>query len=375
MRETISRFSNQSCTSPCCTSRRGFLVGAMAATSALAIPGAVRAQMPAQTAVPAASIAAIGRRQVVDVHHHFVPPAYLRGAHDVLAQTGAFDFPPYAHWTPEATLAEMDRNNVATAMLSISTPGVWFGDSAAGRSLARTCNDYGASLVADHPGRFGLFAAIPLPDTEGSLTEIAYAMDQIHADGIGLMTSYGDKWLGDPSFRPVFEELNRRSAVVFVHPASPACCSNLMPTVQPSQLEFPTDTARTILSLLYGSVFRDCRNIRFIFCHNGGTLPVLVGRIVQLGHTPSAAKLVPPDTIPAELARHFYETANSANRASIGAMRQLVPVSQMLFGSDYPYVPVGATENGLLDVGLTPADLQAIFRENAVQLLPRLSRA
>jgi predicted TIM-barrel fold metal-dependent hydrolase len=353
----MARFGIPSCL--CCLPRRGFLAGA----AALAMPAIARAD----------SIPAVANRQIVDVHHHFVPPAYVKAAGDLVASSMLF--PPYAHWTPQATLDEMDRNNVGTAILSIATTGVWFGDVAQSRTLARLCNDYAAEQVQAHPGRFGLFAAVALPDVEGSLAEIAYAMDTLKADGIGVITSYDGKSLGDPAFRPVMEELNRRKAVVFVHPADPLCCVKLDPNVAPSMLEYPTDSTRTILSLLYSRTFETLPDIRFIFAQNGGTLPMLVGRIMQLGHQPSSAKLVPPDSIPATLARYYYETANSANRASMGAVMQMAKPENMLFGSDYPYVPVGATAGGLMTIGLGAPEIQAILRDNAVRLLPRLQSA
>jgi predicted TIM-barrel fold metal-dependent hydrolase len=158
---------------------------------------------------------------LIDVHHHFVPPFYLADNRDrITAAGGGRINPAYLNWTPEQAIAAMDKQGVATAVLSPSTPGVWFGDSQTAAQTARRVNEYAADLARNHPGRFGRFAAIPLPDTDGSLREIDYAFSVLKADGIGLLTSYSDKWLGDAAYLPVFEELNRRKAVVFVHPTT-----------------------------------------------------------------------------------------------------------------------------------------------------------
>src|SRR5262249_50727158 len=147
---------------------------------------------------------------------------------------------PMPGWTVEHSLEDMDKGGTTTAMISITTPGLWFGDANVSRKLARMCNDYGAKLVAGHPTRFGHFAAVSLPDIDGTLKEIEYAFDTLNADGIALFTSYGNKWLGDPVFDPVFEELNRRKAVIFVHPTSPGCCTNLVPMQNDSEIEYGT---------------------------------------------------------------------------------------------------------------------------------------
>ncbi len=203
----------------------------------------------------------------------------------------------------------MDKAGVATAMLSVMQPGVWFGDDEQGRSLARRCNDYAAQLVKDHPGKFGMFATIPLPDTEGSLKEIEYGLDVLKAGGIALMTSYYDKYLGDPAFLPVFEELNRRKAVVYVHPNTPDCCKALVKGMPVGTIEYATDTTRTISSLIFGeagTAFK-CPDIRFIWSHSGGTLPFLTGRLIRLARDRKDARM-PDGPIPI-LKRYNYEIA------------------------------------------------------------------
>jgi predicted TIM-barrel fold metal-dependent hydrolase len=228
-------------------------------------------------------------------------------------------------------------------------------------------------MAKDYPGRFGLFAAVPLPDTDGSLRELAYALDSLKADGIGLVSNYDDQWPGDPAFAPVFEELNRRRAVVFIHPTAPSCCSHLMPGIAASTVEFLFDTSRAILSLLVSGTFSRFPDIRFIFCHAGGTMPVLAARANAFveRHKDIAERV--PTGVPAELKKLYYDVANSVNPSSMAALMNLVPMSQLLFGSDFPYVPCSVTANGLDHFGLSASDLSAVNRENAVRLFPRLN--
>jgi predicted TIM-barrel fold metal-dependent hydrolase len=173
----------------------------------------------------------------------------------------------------------MDRNGIELAVISLSTPGIWFGDPQRARDAARRCNEYSADLARRYPGRFGRFAAIPLPDIDGSLREIEYACDVLGAEGLGILTSYGDRWLGHPGYAEVFDEMNRRSTVVFAHPTTPTCCQNLLPNVAPLMAEVPQDTARAIINLLVTGTLHRNPNIQFVFAHAGG-VAVLAGRIV-----------------------------------------------------------------------------------------------
>jgi predicted TIM-barrel fold metal-dependent hydrolase len=250
-------------------------------------------------------------------------------------------------------------------------PGICFANVQAARTLARKCNEYSAQLVRDHPGHFGFFAAVPLPDTEGSLREIAYALDVLKADGIGLMTSYGDKWPGDPAYAPVFEELNHRKTVVYFHPTGPNCCRDLMPNIPYMFTEVLHDTTRAVTSLLFTGSFERFRDIRFIFSHAGGTLPMVAGRIARQSSNMKSLAEKLPNGVEYELKRLHYDIAGSANPPAMAALMKLVPTSQILFGSDYPWVRIGATAGGMTNLGLSPADLQAIGRENAIVLLPR----
>jgi len=305
----------------------------------------------------------------IDVHHHHTPPPYL-------AAITARNVPgPVRDWTPEKSIADMDQAGVATAITSITTPGVWFGDSAPARRLARECNEYAARLVADFPGRFGMFAVMPMPYVEGTLREIAYALDTLKADGIALLTSYSDKWLGDPTFTPVMEELNRRRAIVYTHPTTANCCGNLIPDVPESIIEWGTDTTRTIASLVFSGAAARFRDVKLIFSHGGGTLPFLTERFVRLPQINKSLAARVPNGVEAELKRFYYDTAQAFNPYTMPSFRKFVPTSQILFGTDFPLgggsaaiVAKGLKDNG----GFTDAELRAVERDNALRLLPRL---
>jgi predicted TIM-barrel fold metal-dependent hydrolase len=347
-------------------SRRRLLRGAGAAGLAAAIPSFFESAKPAL----AQSTPAI-QRNIIDVHHHVIPPFYLAENRDRIAGSrGGEITPAWLEWTPQDALAAMDKHGVSTAVISLSTPGVWFGDAQQARSTARRFNDYSAELARAHPGRFGLFAAVPLPDTEGSLAEIEYALDVLKADGIGLLTSYGDKWLGSADYQPIFEELNRRKAVVFVHPTTPNCCRTLMPGISTIVAEVPHDTTRTIMSLLFSGSLSRFKDIRLIFCHAGGTLPIVAHRLSQYG--PRNVSDVAPEGVEFELKRLYYDIAVSGYKPAVAALTSIIPTSQILFGSDHPYRPLAETAESMSQLGLSLAQVQAISRENALKLLPRI---
>lgn len=306
---------------------------------------------------------------IIDVHHHFIPKFYVDEFEDRIVAAGARRplVSVWTSWSPEKSIEAMDQNGVATSILSLTFPGIWFGDVAESRRLARRVNEFGAEVARRYPSRFGLFSTIPLPDTEGSLSEIGYALDTLKADGIGLLTSYGDKWLGDSSFNPVFEELDRRQAVVFVHPTAPNCCKGLIPGMPSALAEVPQDTARAITNLLFTGTFSRFKNIRFVFSHAGGTMPMLFGRMYQYG--PKDLRERVPLGIDYEIKRQFYDIAGTAFRPAIAALRSIVPTSQILFGSDSPFIPVIDTVSNLPELNFSPEELRAIQRDNALKLL------
>lgn len=302
----------------------------------------------------------------VDIHHHICPPAYVKG----LAGKHPI-FPLLLDWTPERSIEDMDRAGVETAIASISTPGLWFGDDDGARRLARLCNEYGADLAVRYPRRFGFFAALPFPDVEGSLREIEHALDVLKADGICLYTSYGDKYLGDLAFRPVLEELNRRRAVIYTHPTINPCCVNIVPVVSEAIIEYGTDTTRTIASLLFSGAAARFRDARFIFSHAGGTMPFLFARFQQQVRNNVVRGKGPPDALQ-DIARFFYDTAQSCHPAPMAALRKIAAVSQIVFGTDFPWGKAHEHVDRLADCAFNQDDIAAIVRNNALQLIPRL---
>jgi predicted TIM-barrel fold metal-dependent hydrolase len=303
----------------------------------------------------------------IDVHHHFAPPAWVAEVKGrPLLQTAN------TTWTPSRSIEDMDRGGVAAAVVSITNPGLWFGDKAVTRRLARACNEYGAKLVQDHPTRFGLFAAMPMPDVDDTLKEIEYAYETLKVDGVGLLTSYGDTWLGNAAYRPVMEELNRRRAVVHVHPTAANCCRNLdyAPGIAPGSMEYGTDTTRAIVGVTFSGDAARFPDIRFIWSHAGGTAPFLAGRIDGASRN---AKDRLPSGFMHELRRFYYDVAGAANVGAMASLLKLVTTAQVLFGTDFP--PGGTSlevSRILRELGmLSESDLRAIERDNTVKLLPR----
>ena len=309
----------------------------------------------------------------IDIHHHIYPQCYLAKAEaGVRAVAHAF-YPELAKWTPERALEAMDRDGVAVALASISAPGVWFGNAAAATALARECNEYGARLAADHKGRFGHLAALALPDVDASLREIEYALDTLDADGICLMSNYDDRWPGDDAFAPVFDELNRRKAVVFFHPVVPSFVKVMRTDLPAATIEFPFDTTRAITSLIYGGVTTRCPDIRFVFSHGGGAMPALVGRLTGLEHYRKDLAARVPQGVLHELGKMYFDVVSVTNPGGFSALRQLTGMSHLLFGSDYPFLQAATTAGELAALSLDTDAVAAIEYGNALALFPKLA--
>jgi predicted TIM-barrel fold metal-dependent hydrolase len=307
----------------------------------------------------------------IDVHHHFQPP--------VDGNAGL------KWWTPEKSLEVMDQFGIAFAMMS--NPGASasaYDGTEKGNAAARRSNEFGAKLVTQYPKRIGLFAAIPMNNTEGALKEIEYALDTLKADGFQIGSSTGDKWPGDPQYLPIFQELSRRKASVFIHPYVNKCCKTLMPGIPESVVEYDFDTTRCITSMLYNGTLSSCPDMKVIVNHSGAAVPMLAGRIkdrvpgAQTSNfgTPKTnsdgvnAKI--PNGVFYELRKLYYECAHAAYAFPLAAMMKLAPPTQYLFGTDYPAEPMESTLNHLPENDL-PENIQRVMnRENAERLYPRL---
>jgi predicted TIM-barrel fold metal-dependent hydrolase len=265
----------------------------------------------------------------------------------------------------------MDAAGIETGILSMpARPGMVFGDAAAARKLCRDSNEYMAELHRARPGRFGFFAALPLPDVEGSLTELAYALDSLKADGVGVWSSYGTTYLGDPAFAPLWAELDRRRAVVFSHATDAECCVNPVPVMGETVTEFAADTTRAIGSWIFSGSSTHFPNLKFIFSHGGGNMPFVIDRFHNQMENPKTAALV-PNGVDFELRKLYYDTAFAASGPPMAALTKLVPMTQIVVGTDYPYTSGARIVDELATCGVTPHDLALIGRENAAALLRR----
>lgn len=309
----------------------------------------------------------------IDVHHHVLPEFYK----DVKRQAGITGsaYQAFPEWTAEKSLALMDETGTATSILSFTSPGIFFGDVGQTRALARQFNDWLADLVARHPKRFGAFAFLPLPDVDAALAEIARVFDDLKLDGICLLTSVDERYIGHPDFWPVYEELNRRKAVVFIHPCYPPGTEARGWDIPRMLIDYPFETTRVATNLIFNGVTEKLPDIKFILSHAGGTLPMLAHRISlfdkktkQQGNYPKGALHY--------ISRFYYDTALSGHAAPLDALTAFVPPSQILFGTDYPYVSEDiaiAETKGFAAYGKFDAATRALIdRGNAEGLFPRL---
>jgi predicted TIM-barrel fold metal-dependent hydrolase len=312
----------------------------------------------------------------VDVHYHVIPKPYVErlNARGIHGSTGV-DFPK---WSVAHALRDLDRTGVATAVTSLSSPGVQFGDRELGRQLARICNDFQARMASDHPERFRSFAFLPLPDVDGALVELEHALDGLGHDGVVLLTDTEGRYLGDPDYEELFAELDRRRAVVFVHPHTEPGRERSYPILHPL-LEWPVHTTRAVMDLLFSGRLARYPNIRYILAHGGGTMPILARRIVAW---PGADGAEPPDAGERaerlRLLRTLYLDTASPGEAHLAALQAFAAPGHLVFGTDGGWtmsIQVGFTIKTLLTYGFDADALAALEQHNASALFPRLRAA
>jgi len=346
--------------------RRAFLAGLAAGVAAASPIGACLAQ----GAKPR-------HHGVIDTHHHFWAPEYKKLSMDWDEAHHAPHASTLVGWTPEVTLAEMDRGGVKTAVLSLASirDGFWGLDPQAASRMVRICGDYAARLMSDHPGRFGLLAPLNMLDVDLCLEEAEYALDQLHADGIGVQSSYDGRYPGDPFYKPLWEELNRRKAVVYFHGPVPGCCGGLKvgPGVNPAVEEVTFDMTRAAVSLLANGCLARYRDIKWFFSYGGGTVPMLASRINAFFKNAKNIHEIAPEGVFAELARLHYDTVNVTDAPSWAALTHLVKPSNIVYGTDFPYFTNDQLDN-IDKRGLSARDKAAILSGNAKRLMPRLAR-
>jgi 6-methylsalicylate decarboxylase len=299
----------------------------------------------------------------VDVHHHVVPPQF------------ADDSMPIKLPDIDVQLRSMDRWHIQTAVTSL-TPRVLLKNRHQLGDAARTCNEFQAQMVREHPARFGAFALLPLPDVDAALEEISYALDVLRLDGVGMFSSVTDTYLGDPLFGPVFDELNRRKAVVFIHPIHCEAPEHTGLRAPPFVVEYVFDTTRAIVNLIFTGTLKRCPDIRFIVAHGGGTVPFLAQRISMLeGHR--HAKGV-TDVLPT-LRSLYYEIASTTAQFALRSLQELADPTHILWGSDLPFVYgerlQEEVEHWEAYDGFDATARLNVEQLNAVKLFPRFAQA
>lgn len=297
----------------------------------------------------------------VDVHHHVVPPQY------------ADESMPIKLPDTDKQLQSMDSWHIQTAITSL-TPRVVLKNLHRLRIVARECNEFQAEKVRNHPARFGAFALLPLPDVDGALEEIGYALDVLRLDGVGLFSSVNDRYPGDPLFDPVFDELNRRNAVVFIHPTHCEAPEHTQLHAPPFVVEYVFDTTRAVVNLVFTGTLKRCPNIRLIVAHGGGTVPFLAQRVAMMEGHRGAKSVI--DVIPT-LRSLYYEIASTTSGFALRSLEELADPAHILWGSDLPFV-YGARLQEEVDHwehydGFDAGARTDVEQRNALRLFPRFA--
>jgi len=317
----------------------------------------------------------------IDVHSHVLPDIYL----DALQKAGVttIDGFPTPDWSLEAHLKMMNSHDIQACVLSLSSPGLEFAEPDLAVALARTINIQFSEIIREHPARFGAFALLPLPNVDASLEEIAYALDVLKLDGVGLFTNYEGTYLGEPRFAPILDELHRRRAVAFVHPTKPVGSDRLTLGYPAPMLEYPFDTTRMMLSLLDTDTIERCSHVSFILCHGGGALPLLLPRIGPLmlvkkcGNKLSA--LINMMRVERQVQSCFFDLTAATSPAYLASLKEMHDSGKLLMGFDFPFMPPGVISKAKDGVsgfeGFSGKEKSAIDQTNAQALFPRLTKA
>jgi len=314
--------------------------------------------------------------RTIDLHHHAIPDFYWEASNEDGNAAGGIT-PP--RWSLEGAIAYLDEAHIDAAVPSISTPGVHFGDDAAARSLASKVNEYLAEIKRDRPDRFGAFAILPLPDIEGSLEQIAYALDVLELDGVSMLTNAGGSYLGDARFDPVFEELQQRAAVVFVHPtASPDPIAHTL-DLPDSLLDYPVDTSRAIAKLHYSNTFARTPDVRYVFSHAGGTIPFVASRFSIVDDMDVIPGVQERGAFADALPRLYWDTASAFSDPVLHMLRSVTGLGTVVFGTDYPYPRDAISIAGLRQLRHTSelgdGERRGVLGDTAARLIPRLAES
>jgi 6-methylsalicylate decarboxylase len=313
------------------------------------------------------------RSLTIDTHHHILPDFFWLETNDSHVPVGGL---APLQWSKEAMISFMDDAGIDVAVMSVSTPGVHLGDSEKARSLARRCNEFAAELVHTRPDRFASFACIPLPDIDGSLEELSYAVDVLRLDGLVLFTNSRGVYLGDATLEPVFEELERRKSVVFVHPnPSPDAVAHSL-GLPDNLLDFPTDTNRAVAQTHYTNRFARTPNVKYIFSHAGGSIPYLAARFAIIDEMDFIPGGEERGAVASMFRRMYWDTALAASDPVLRMLRDIVGIDQVLYGTDFPYLrrdlAVDSKQRILESSELNDSERRAILGGNASRLFPRL---
>lgn len=309
----------------------------------------------------------------IDTHNHMLPNFFFEATNEKGKPVGGSK---PQEWTTEKSLAFMDEMGIDIAVTSISTPGIQLQDRNTSKELARQCNDFAASLIAKHPKRFGALASVPMPNLDDAIAEIRYALDVLKLDGVVLFTNSQGIYLGDERMRPLFQELQKRKATVFIHPnPSPDPIAHTL-GITDNLIDFPSDTTRAIAQMHYGGTFAATPDVKYVLSHAGGTAPYLAGRFDIVDEMQIMGDSSITGTFAETFRRLYWDTALAWTDPVINHLRHIAGMDKVVFGTDFPYVRNDLALKGKQKIESNPdlliEEKVQIFSKNALELFPRL---